>query len=74
MKTLYIVVLITGSNLRVYSNCFAAPGEEPSPTSSSFSFSALDDHLVVVFLGGIVPATKINLQRLCKEKNWIRNI
>jgi hypothetical protein len=63
---------MTGSGLRVYSNCFATPGEEPSPNSGSFSFGALDDHLVVGFLGGIVPAIKINLQRLCKEQNRIK--
>jgi len=49
-----------------------APGEEPSPTSGSFSFSALNDRLVVGFLGGIIPATKINFKRLCKEQNWIK--
>jgi hypothetical protein len=59
IKTFFVVVLMTGSGLGVYSNCFATPGEEPSPTSGSFSFGALDDHLVVGFLGGIVPATKI---------------
>jgi hypothetical protein len=72
MKTFFIVVLMTSSGLRVYSNCFAAPGEEPSPTSGSFSFGALDDRLVVGFLGDIVPATKINFQRLCKEQNRIK--
>jgi hypothetical protein len=56
MKAFFIDVLMTGSGLGVYSNCFATLGEEPSPTSSSFSFDALDDHLVVEFLGGIVPA------------------
>jgi hypothetical protein len=71
MKTLFVVVLMIGSSLKVYSNCFVTPGEEPSPTSGSFSFNALNDCLVVVFLGGIVPATKINLQRLCKEQNRI---
>jgi hypothetical protein len=60
MKNFFIVVLMTGSDLRVYSNCFAVPGEHPSPTSSSFSFGALEDHFVVGFIGGIVPATKIN--------------
>jgi hypothetical protein len=74
VKTFFVAVLMIGSNLGVYSNCFAAPGEEPSPTFGSFSFSSLDDCLVVGFLGGIVPATKINLQRLCKEQNRIGNI
>jgi hypothetical protein len=68
MKTFFIVVLMTGSGLRVYSNYFATPGEDPSPASISFNFSALDDRLVVGFLGGIVPTTKIKFQRLCKTK------
>jgi hypothetical protein len=57
MKTFFVVVLMTSSGLGAYSNCFVIPGEEPSPTSGSFSFGALDDHLVVGFLGDIVPAT-----------------
>jgi hypothetical protein len=68
MKTFIVVGLTTSSGLGAYSNCFAAPGEEPSPTSGYFSFGALGDHLVVGFLGGIVPATKIIFQRLCKTK------
>jgi hypothetical protein len=59
MKTFFVVVLMTGSILGVYSNCFVAPREEPSPTSGSFNFGALDDHLVVGFLGGIFLETKI---------------
>jgi hypothetical protein len=43
--------------LGAYSSCFEIPGEEPSPTYDSFSFGALDDRLVVGFLGSIVPAT-----------------
>jgi len=72
MKTFFIVVLMTGPSLRVYSNCFVAPREEPSPTSGSFSFDALNDRLVVGFLGGIVPTTKISFQRLCKEQNQVK--
>jgi hypothetical protein len=68
MKSFFVVVLMTGSSLRVYSNYFAAYGEEPTPTFGSFSFGALDDCLVVGFLSEIVPATKINFQRLCKTK------
>jgi hypothetical protein len=74
MKTFFVDVFMTGYGLEVYSNCLAAPGEEPSPTSGSFSFGALDDRLVVGFLGGIVPTIEITLQRLCKEQNQIRNI
>jgi hypothetical protein len=59
---------MTGSGLEMYYNCFATHGEEPSPNSSSFIFGALGDRLVVGFLGGIVPAIKLNLQRLCKKK------
>jgi hypothetical protein len=69
VKTFFVVVLMIFFGLRVYSNFFAAPGEEPSTTSSSFSFGALEHCLVVGFLGGIVPATKIEFQRLCKTKN-----
>jgi hypothetical protein len=61
MKTFFVVVLMTGSSLGVYSNFFAAPGEEPSPISGSFSFDTLNDHLVVGFLGGIVP---VNLAKI----------
>jgi hypothetical protein len=60
MKAFFVDVLIIGSGLGENSNCFSAPGEEPSPTSGSFSLGALDDRLVVGFLGGIVPAIKIN--------------
>jgi hypothetical protein len=56
VKTFLVDVLMTGSGLGENSNCFAAAGEEPSPTSGSFSFGALGDRLVVGFLGGIVPA------------------
>jgi hypothetical protein len=52
---------MTGSGLGAYSNCFVAPGEELSPTSGLFIFSALRDRLVVGFIGGIVTTTKINL-------------
>jgi hypothetical protein len=68
MKTFFVVVLMTGSSLKEYSNCFVISGEEPSPISGSFSFGTLKDHLVVGFLGGIIPATKIKFQRLCKTK------
>jgi hypothetical protein len=74
MKTFFVVVLMTCPSLIVYYNCFVAPGEVPSPNFGSFSFSTLDDSLVVGFLGGIVPTIKIDLEILCKEKNWIGNI
>ena len=74
MKAFFVDVLMTCSDLSVYSNCFVTLGEEPSPTSSSFSLGTLDDRLVVGFLGGIVSAIEINLQILCKEHNQIENI
>jgi hypothetical protein len=61
MKAFLVDVLMTSSCLGANSNCFVAPGEEPSPTSGSFSLGALDDHLVVGFLGGIVPVTLARL-------------
>jgi hypothetical protein len=72
MKTFFVVFLMTGSNLIVYSNFFVSPREDPSPTSSYFSFISLDNCLVIGFLGGIVPATKVKFQRLCKTKKWIK--
>jgi hypothetical protein len=56
-ENFFVVVLMIGSSLGAYSNCLAVPGEEPSPVSGYFSFGALGDHLVVGFLGGIVPVT-----------------
>jgi hypothetical protein len=61
MKSFFVDVLMTCSGLGVYSNCLTTPGEEPSPTSGSFSFGTLGDRLVVGFLGGIIPSFKINL-------------
>lgn len=58
MKTFFVDVLMTGSGLGENCNCFAAPEEEPSPTSGSFSLGALGDRLVVGFLGGIVLANR----------------
>jgi hypothetical protein len=60
MKTVFVDVLITGFSLGENSNCFDAPGEETAPTSGSFSLGALGNHLVVGFLGGIIPAIEIN--------------
>jgi hypothetical protein len=55
MKNFFISVLTTGSGLGMYSNFLVIPGEEPSLVSGSFFFGALDEHLVVGFLNGIVP-------------------
>jgi hypothetical protein len=59
VKTFFLSILMIGSDLRVYSNSFAAPGEEPSPTYGYFIFGSLNYFLVVGFLGDIFPATKI---------------
>jgi hypothetical protein len=56
VKNFLVDVLINGSVLGENYNCFTTVGEEPSPTSGSFSFDALRDIPVVSFLGGIVPA------------------
>jgi hypothetical protein len=58
----------------MYSNCFATPREDPSPTSSSFNFSALVDHLVVGFLGGIVPATQNKILEIVLRNKTRKNI
>jgi hypothetical protein len=71
-KAFFVDVLMTSSCLDMYSNCFATPGEEPSPTSGSFNFGALNDRLMVGFLSGIVLAIEINLQKLFKEHNRIK--
>jgi hypothetical protein len=47
-----------GTSFGANSNCFATTGEEPYPASSSGSFGALGDFLVVGSFGGIVPAIK----------------
>jgi hypothetical protein len=57
MKTFFVVVLMTGSIIGMYSNCLMVPREEPSPISSYFRFGSLDERLVVGFISGIVPAT-----------------
>jgi hypothetical protein len=51
-------VLIKSSPLGVYSNSLTVPGEEPSLVSTYFSLGALDERLVVGFLGDILPATR----------------
>jgi hypothetical protein len=56
-KTFFVVVLTRFSTLGTYSNCLTVLGEEPSPIFGSFSFGALEERLVVGFLGSIVPAT-----------------
>jgi hypothetical protein len=60
MKSFLVDVLITISGLGANSSCFSTPGEDTSLTSGYFSFDSLIDHLVVGFLGGIVPAIETN--------------
>jgi hypothetical protein len=57
-KDFFVEVFMTDSTLGVYSNFLVVPGEEPSPISASFSLGALDKHLVVGFLGGILPTAR----------------
>jgi hypothetical protein len=71
MKTFLADVLMTGTDFQVNSNCFVTVGEEPSPTSSTFSFDALGDFLVVSFLKGIVPTNETILQGRYTEKYGI---
>jgi hypothetical protein len=66
MKTFFVVILMTGSGLGMYSNCLVILGEEPSHANGSFSLGALSENLVVVFLDGIVPATEAEFQILWK--------
>jgi hypothetical protein len=60
MKTFLVDVLMTGSSVGENSGCFVAPGEYPSPTSGYFILDALDNRLVVGFLGGIILVIEIN--------------
>jgi hypothetical protein len=53
MNSFLVEVLMTGSTLGAYSNYLAMPGEEPSPIFASFNFGALNECLVIAFLGGI---------------------
>jgi hypothetical protein len=46
---------MTDPGLGTKSNCLSIDGEEPSPTSDSYSLGALDDFLVDDFFGGIIP-------------------
>jgi hypothetical protein len=57
MKTFFVAILMTGYGLGAYSNYLAVLEEEPSHVSGYFRFGALDEHLVVGFLGDIVLAT-----------------
>jgi hypothetical protein len=57
-KAFFVVVLMIGSTLGAYSNYLMVPKEEHSPILASFIFGDLGKHLVVGFLGGILPIAK----------------
>jgi hypothetical protein len=58
---------MTGSTLVEKSSCLAVSGEDPSPTSASFSFGALGERLVVGFLGGIFLHKEQNEIPTCRN-------
>jgi hypothetical protein len=60
-KDFFVKVLMTSSSLGVYSKCLAAPGEDTSLASVSFSLGSLGEHLVVGFLGEILPLQLVYL-------------
>jgi hypothetical protein len=53
-----VILLMTNTSLGTKSNFLATDGEEPSPTSDSYSLGALGDFLVDGFFGGIIPVIK----------------
>jgi hypothetical protein len=53
---------MTGSSLGVYSNFLAVLGEESSLVSMSFSLGALNKHLVLGFLNGMFPITRLEFR------------
>jgi len=57
-KSFFVDVLMTGFSLGAYSNSLVVPREEPSPVSTYFSLGALDEHLVVGFLGDILHVAR----------------
>jgi hypothetical protein len=57
-KYFFVNVLMIGSTLGAYSNCLVVPVEEHSHVSTSFSLGALDECLVVGFLGNIFLAAR----------------
>jgi hypothetical protein len=57
-KYFLVDVLMTSSTMGAYSNYLALPREEPSPVSSYFILGALDERLVVGFIGGILPVAR----------------
>jgi hypothetical protein len=63
-KNFFVDVLMTGSALGAYSNYLVVPGEEPLLVSASFILGALDECLVVGFLGDIFPTTRVEF-RVC---------
>jgi hypothetical protein len=62
VKIFLVDVLMTGYGLGVNSNCFVGLGDEPSPTSDSFSLVTLGNSLVVGFFGGIVSLSGLQME------------
>jgi hypothetical protein len=62
---------MTGSALVAKSSCLVVPGEDPSPTSASFNFGSLGEHLVVGFLGGIFSCRENNVRHRVAERMLI---
>jgi hypothetical protein len=62
--------LMTSSTLGENSNCLVVSGEYPSPISTSFNFGALDERLVIGFLGGIFPTDRTKLEILLQIGCW----
>jgi hypothetical protein len=61
-KDFLVDVLMKGSALGAYSNYLEVPREEPSLVSASYSLGALDESLLVRFLGGILPTSRTQFE------------
>ena len=55
-EAFFFEVFMTDSSMGVYYNFLVVALEEPSPIFASFILGALDKHLVVGFIEGILPA------------------
>jgi hypothetical protein len=68
-NTFLVDVQMTGSTLVEKLICLAALGKDPSPISTSFNFGALDERLVIGFLGGIFLHKEQNEIPTCRNDN-----
>jgi hypothetical protein len=68
VNTFLVDVLMTGFGLGENSNCFAAAGEEPSPTSGSFSLVLLAIAWWLVFLEALFLQSKQSF-RACVQSD-----